>query len=80
MDQQHGARRGLTRRARVRQSARYDQQCQGYHASRSAADTGHFKLRRQRERVFVSEPAPMPLASGQIIHLRLPAGAFMVLA
>jgi hypothetical protein len=30
--------------------------------------------------VFVSEPAPMPLASGQIIHLRLPADAFMVLA
>ena len=24
--------------------------------------------------------APMPLASGQIIHLRLPADAFMVLA
>jgi spermidine/putrescine ABC transporter ATP-binding subunit len=34
----------------------------------------------QRVRVFVSEPAPMPLASGQIIHLRLPADAFMVLA
>ncbi len=34
----------------------------------------------QRVRVFVSEPAPMPLASGQIIHLCLPADAFMVLA
>jgi spermidine/putrescine ABC transporter ATP-binding subunit len=34
----------------------------------------------QRVRVFVSEPAPMPLASGQIIHLRLPADAFMVLS
>jgi spermidine/putrescine ABC transporter ATP-binding subunit len=34
----------------------------------------------QRVRVFVSEPAPMPLASGQVIHLRLPADAFMVLA
>jgi len=26
------------------------------------------------------EPAPVPLPSGQIIHLRLPADAFMVLA
>ncbi len=34
----------------------------------------------QRVRVFVNEPAPMPLAPGQIIHLRLPADAFMVLA
>ena len=34
----------------------------------------------QRVRVFVSEPAPMPLASGQIVHLRLPADAFMVLS
>ncbi len=33
----------------------------------------------QRVRVFVNEPAPMPLAPGQIIHLRLPADAFMVL-
>ncbi len=33
----------------------------------------------QRMRVFVTEPAPMPLAPGQIIHLRLPADAFMVL-
>ena len=34
----------------------------------------------QRVRVSVNEPAPMPLAPGQIIHLRLPADAFMVLA
>ncbi|HEV8228250.1 MAG TPA: ABC transporter ATP-binding protein [Methylomirabilota bacterium] len=34
----------------------------------------------QRVRVFVSEPAPMLLASGQVIHLRLPADAFMVLS
>ena len=34
----------------------------------------------QRVRVFVNEPAPMPLAPGQTIHLRLPADAFMVLA
>ena len=34
----------------------------------------------QRVRVFVSEPAPMPLVPGQIVHLRLPADAFMVLA
>jgi len=33
----------------------------------------------QRVRMFVNEPAPMPLAPGQIIHLRLPADAFMVL-
>ena len=34
----------------------------------------------QRVRVFVNEPAPMPLAPGQVIYLRLPADAFMVLA
>src|SRR6266540_3210084 len=33
----------------------------------------------QRVRVFVNEPAPMTLAPRQIIHLRLPADAFMVL-
>jgi spermidine/putrescine transport system ATP-binding protein len=34
----------------------------------------------QRVLVFVTEPAPIPLAPGQIVHLRLPANAFMVLA
>jgi len=34
----------------------------------------------QRVLVFVTEPAPIPLAPGQIVHLRLPADAFMVLA
>jgi putative spermidine/putrescine transport system ATP-binding protein len=34
----------------------------------------------QRVRVFVAEPAPMPLAAGQTVHLHLPAEAFMVLA
>jgi hypothetical protein len=29
---------------------------------------------------FVTEPAPMPLAPGQIVHLELPPEAFMVLA
>jgi len=33
----------------------------------------------QRVLVFVVEPAPMPLASGQTVHLLLPADAFMVL-
>jgi hypothetical protein len=31
-------------------------------------------------RVFVSEPAPVPLAAGQTVHLHLPAEAFMVVA
>jgi spermidine/putrescine transport system ATP-binding protein len=34
----------------------------------------------QRVRVFVSEPAPVPLAAGQTVHLHLPAEAFMVVA
>jgi spermidine/putrescine ABC transporter ATP-binding subunit len=34
----------------------------------------------QRVRVFVTEPAPMPLASGQRVRLHLPADAFMVIA
>jgi len=34
----------------------------------------------QRVLVFVTEPAPIPLAPGQVVHLRLPADAFMVLA
>jgi spermidine/putrescine ABC transporter ATP-binding subunit len=34
----------------------------------------------QRVLVFVTEPAPIPLAPGQIVHLRLPANAFTVLA
>ena len=34
----------------------------------------------QRILLFVSEPAPMPLAPGQIVHLELPPDAFMVLA
>jgi len=34
----------------------------------------------QRVRVFVIEPAPVPLAVGQTVHLHLPAEAFMVLA
>jgi spermidine/putrescine ABC transporter ATP-binding subunit len=34
----------------------------------------------QRVLVFVTEPAPMPLAPGQFIHLELPPEAFMVLA
>jgi spermidine/putrescine transport system ATP-binding protein len=34
----------------------------------------------QRVRVFVSEPAPAPLATGQTVHLHLPPDAFMVLA
>jgi len=34
----------------------------------------------QRVLVFVTEPAPMPLAPGQIVHLQLPPDAFMVLA
>jgi spermidine/putrescine ABC transporter ATP-binding subunit len=34
----------------------------------------------QRVLVFVTEPAPIPLTRGQIVHLRLPADAFMVLA
>jgi spermidine/putrescine ABC transporter ATP-binding subunit len=34
----------------------------------------------QRVLVFVTEPAPMPLAPGQLVHLQLPPDAFMVLA
>jgi len=34
----------------------------------------------QRVLAFVTEPAPVPLAPGQLVHLRLPADAFMVLA
>ncbi|MDO8477285.1 MAG: ABC transporter ATP-binding protein [Candidatus Rokubacteria bacterium] len=34
----------------------------------------------QRVLVFVTEPAPMRLAPGQIVHLQLPPDAFMVLA
>ena len=34
----------------------------------------------QRLRVFVTEPAPVPLAQGQTVHLKPPADAFMVLA
>ena len=34
----------------------------------------------QRVLVFVTEPAPMPLAPGQLVHLELPPDAFMVLA
>lgn len=34
----------------------------------------------QRVLVFVTEPAPMRLAPGQILHLQLPPDAFMVLA
>jgi spermidine/putrescine ABC transporter ATP-binding subunit len=34
----------------------------------------------QRVLVFVTEPAPAPLASGQSVRLHLPADAFMVLA
>ena len=34
----------------------------------------------QRVLVFVTEPAPMPLATGQTVYLRLPQDAFMVLA
>ena len=34
----------------------------------------------QRVLVFVVEPAPMPLAVGQTVHLLLPADAFMVLS
>jgi ABC-type Fe3+/spermidine/putrescine transport system ATPase subunit len=34
----------------------------------------------QRVRAFVTEPASMPLAPGQLVHLHLPADAFMVLA
>jgi len=34
----------------------------------------------QRVRVFVIEPTPAPLATGQAVHLHLPAEAFMVLA
>jgi spermidine/putrescine ABC transporter ATP-binding subunit len=34
----------------------------------------------QRVLVFVTEPAPLPLAAGQTVHLHLPADAFMVLA
>jgi spermidine/putrescine ABC transporter ATP-binding subunit len=33
----------------------------------------------QRVRVFVTEPAPVPLVPGQVVHLSLPADAFMVL-
>jgi spermidine/putrescine ABC transporter ATP-binding subunit len=33
----------------------------------------------QRVRVFVTEPAPMPLAPGQRVRLHLPAEAFMVI-
>ena len=33
----------------------------------------------QRVRVFVTEPAPMPLAPGQRVRLHLPADAFMVI-
>jgi spermidine/putrescine transport system ATP-binding protein len=34
----------------------------------------------QRVLVFVTEPAPIPLAPGQLVHLQLPPDAFMVLA
>ena len=34
----------------------------------------------QQVRAFVTEPAPLPLATGQTVHLSLPADAFMVLA
>jgi ABC-type Fe3+/spermidine/putrescine transport system ATPase subunit len=34
----------------------------------------------QRVLVFVTEPAPLPLAAGQTVRLHLPADAFMVLA
>jgi spermidine/putrescine transport system ATP-binding protein len=34
----------------------------------------------QRVLVFVTEPAPVPLAAGQTVRLHLPADAFMVLA
>jgi len=34
----------------------------------------------QRVLVFVTEPAPVPLASGQTVHLHFPADAFMLLA
>ncbi|MGH7368199.1 MAG: TOBE domain-containing protein, partial [Candidatus Rokuibacteriota bacterium] len=34
----------------------------------------------QRVLVFVSEPTPGPLATGQSVHLHLPPDAFMVLA
>ena len=34
----------------------------------------------QRMLVFVVEPAPIPLATGQTVHFHLPADAFMVLA
>ena len=34
----------------------------------------------QRVRVFVIEPTPAPLVTGQAVHLHLPAEAFMVLA
>ena len=33
----------------------------------------------QRVLVFVVEPAPLPLAAGQTVHLLMPADAFMVL-
>jgi ABC-type Fe3+/spermidine/putrescine transport system ATPase subunit len=33
----------------------------------------------QRVLVFVTEPAPVPLAVGQTVHLHLPANAFMLL-
>ena len=33
----------------------------------------------QRVRVFVTEPAPLPLATGQRVRLHLPADAFMVI-
>jgi spermidine/putrescine transport system ATP-binding protein len=34
----------------------------------------------QRVLAFVTEPAPIPLAPGHLVHLKLPADAFMVLA
>jgi len=34
----------------------------------------------QHVRAFVTEPAPLPLTTGQTVHLSLPADAFMVLA
>ena len=34
----------------------------------------------QRVLVFVTEPAPVPLAPGQTVHLHFPAAAFMLLA
>ncbi len=34
----------------------------------------------QQVRAFVTEPAPLPLAPGQTVHLSLPADAFMVVA